>query len=732
MIHGEPAQPLTSGLGQPQDASQNGGTPPDVPGARKRARRACLPCRVRKIRCDVLVCGKPCTNCRLESESCVVMMHRGRKWLEAPLPKAPQETYEQPPSPGESAAAMEEDPTHDLSLRQDASLPPPNDELLLEIEPAAEPNVTLNPRGPPLIDALAPIGAKVSSECVQYDPGTPPIGTFPTEVVWARTPAFVFFSCHPQIDPSPLWNLPSTSMAILEQQGCLHVPEKSVLREFIGKYFQYVHPILPVLMEHELQTVCTIGSMTPLTMNSHVSLYILQAMLFISCPTLFSVLPQIDDIASAQGALMLTYHAPTTKSTINSYWLSIAILHARKAGASQYSTLVDDTVERKSMKRLWWCCILRDRIMSLGLRRQLQIDPAEFDFTLPGLTEDDFIDGTLTPEMFGLTQKHKLLQPIICLCKFGVLLNNFLPILYPKDPALTEGDFDNMSILEDSLHDLDIWYEETSGALQAAIPLSGSYELLVLFASMINIYYHTAKVTICIHIMLKSTLALEADGKRDGRLLDAQDKLGSSLGHIRRDLGNLKQRGLTKYLPNTFVAFTAFPFIWHLLDTKLVEDGSHSCQKNLGTDIYSDVMEGFRHLYETTENVLRCVDQIVEYIRMNELQYFPYPGRGDQWIMPWNKGVSLPSKQLAAQVPRNGWVEMLVEKPQSFLRIVMIVEFSLSRGQLPAEDDFPKSLQLVRWDTSYPQDSNPLDDYSDAGFFEYLSRALYMDIGAGA
>jgi hypothetical protein len=164
------------------------------------------------------------------------------------------------------------------------------------------------------------------------------------------------------------------------------------------------------------------------------------------------------------------------------------------------------------------------------------------------------------------------------------------------------------------------------------------------------------------------------------------------------------------------------------LDAKLLADSSQPCQPNLDMNIYSDVMEGLRHLYEATENVQRCVDQIVEYIKMNELLHFPYPGRGDQWIVPWNKGPSLRSEQ----IPRNGWVEMLVEKPQSYLRIVMIVEFSLSRGQLPAEDDFPKSLQLVRWNTSYPQKSNPLDDHSDASFFEYLSRALYMDIGAGA
>jgi hypothetical protein len=39
---------------------------------RKRAPKACLSCRSRKVRCDVSQRGRPCMNCYLDSESCVV------------------------------------------------------------------------------------------------------------------------------------------------------------------------------------------------------------------------------------------------------------------------------------------------------------------------------------------------------------------------------------------------------------------------------------------------------------------------------------------------------------------------------------------------------------------------------------------------------------------------------------------------------------------------------------
>lgn len=36
----------------------------------RRARVACLSCRRRKVRCDAMTYGRPCTNCRLDNHDC--------------------------------------------------------------------------------------------------------------------------------------------------------------------------------------------------------------------------------------------------------------------------------------------------------------------------------------------------------------------------------------------------------------------------------------------------------------------------------------------------------------------------------------------------------------------------------------------------------------------------------------------------------------------------------------
>lgn len=45
---------------------------------KRRGGKACLSCRSRKVRCDVLCRGQPCTNCFLDSKNCLVVGRSSR------------------------------------------------------------------------------------------------------------------------------------------------------------------------------------------------------------------------------------------------------------------------------------------------------------------------------------------------------------------------------------------------------------------------------------------------------------------------------------------------------------------------------------------------------------------------------------------------------------------------------------------------------------------------------
>lgn len=57
-------------------------------GIRKRARRACLSCRARKVRCDVLQNGSSCTNCRLDHRQCIVRHRAARRKSYSTTPRS--------------------------------------------------------------------------------------------------------------------------------------------------------------------------------------------------------------------------------------------------------------------------------------------------------------------------------------------------------------------------------------------------------------------------------------------------------------------------------------------------------------------------------------------------------------------------------------------------------------------------------------------------------------------
>jgi hypothetical protein len=97
------------------------------------------------------------------------------------------------------------------------------------------------------------------------------------------------------------------------------------------------------------------------------------------------------EFRSAQAAVLLSHWNLDTRSgprRMETVWLCIAIQYSRTIGAHRYEensdTKLDEMAEtpsKNSLKRLWWCCIIQDRSISLHFRRSVQIDQRDFDFS---------------------------------------------------------------------------------------------------------------------------------------------------------------------------------------------------------------------------------------------------------------------------------------------------------------------------------------------------------------
>lgn len=197
-----------------------------------------------------------------------------------------------------------------------------------------------------------------------------------------------------------------------------------------------------------------------------------------------------DDIEVAQCALLLTYHAPAIADHTNTCWLRKAIQAARDAHAHQYNTFSDATGKKSTLKRLWWSCVLRDRVMSLSLRRPLEIKPGDFDFSfsLPGLTESDFEQEINSSVVYNNTTKRALVQLLALLCEFAVVMNDTLSLCYDPEPGQTL-DRHNMRSLKEQVYGLDGWYDSAVSQIRTIRKSPGLHKSTSVFINAIYIYY---------------------------------------------------------------------------------------------------------------------------------------------------------------------------------------------------------------------------------------------------
>lgn len=73
----QPVQPASATA--PKRKSTAASLPSGGRSVKRRASKACQCCRSRKVRCDVVESGTPCTNCRLDEVECCVTEGKRRK-----------------------------------------------------------------------------------------------------------------------------------------------------------------------------------------------------------------------------------------------------------------------------------------------------------------------------------------------------------------------------------------------------------------------------------------------------------------------------------------------------------------------------------------------------------------------------------------------------------------------------------------------------------------------------
>lgn len=163
---------------------------------------------------------------------------------------------------------------------------------------------------------------------------------------------------------------------------------------------------------------------------------------------------------------------------------------------------------------------------------------------------------------------------------------------------------------------------------------------------------------------------------------ESRRELQDSVSAVTDCLGDLDSRGLLRWLPIGVVACAALPLVLYVLDAKL---SSHSTPppRNCGLSSLTSSQSRLRVVIDT---MVACQDRFdaVEFV-----------GRTTRYIVE-----TAHSQQYAVNPARTAhgsgeisWTDILESRPDYYMRLVLVMDSSLSRDCLPEEEELPSSLQ---------------------------------------
>jgi hypothetical protein len=176
----------------------------------------------------------------------------------------------------------------------------------------------------------------------------------------------------------------------------------------------------------------------------------------------------------------------------NSGWLSISIQAAHKLGASDWKKPDDQEYPAfLNLKRLWWCCLIRDRIIAMSFYRPIQITQHNPRLELRFLSVKELEADILSSKVYTYHEKRTLLDIFVLLCNFCCVITNSLLLIssaYGRNDAVQE----TTSILERSLpckRSLKLWHNTVITWLNNLDPNTRSSDLVILYANLLEMYY---------------------------------------------------------------------------------------------------------------------------------------------------------------------------------------------------------------------------------------------------
>ncbi|KXJ87867.1 fungal-specific transcription factor domain-domain-containing protein [Microdochium bolleyi] len=368
-----------------------------TPAAKKRAPRACVSCRGRKVRCDVVSGGVPCTNCRLDDLDCILKAsNRGKH--------NPARRQARSRLPSNATAPRASSPC--ATMNADA------DTAASGSSPGSAPTTVF--RSGPGHGSVAtgqPQRRRDATEAHTSSSRMDDVSAATNTPLTDQNRGDSRYHLPSYISPCPS-HLDEHDLEFLARKGCLTIPDNQLRDELIRIYVSVVYPFMPA--------VDLVDFLEPITGSSEagtVSLLLFQAIMFASVTFIDTQLLQncgfeskraarkvffnrvkllygldyeSDRVTLVQSLLLMTHWYDSDSDDKHTwYWMGLALTTAHVEGLHRDLEEPQHTTKKGRLRRrIWWSCVIRDRLLGLGIRRPSRI--REDEFSVERLRLDDF------------------------------------------------------------------------------------------------------------------------------------------------------------------------------------------------------------------------------------------------------------------------------------------------------------------------------------------------------
>lgn len=548
----------------------------------------------------------------------------------------------------------------------------------------------------------------------------------------SRTKGLVMYSYYQFLTIGNIHTVPPEDVNYLESQGCFHVPNPVFLDIFLRSYFMHVHLFLPLIDEGDFWDMQSDSPTTSDRPKATASLLLLRAMLFAACnfvpfpvlqelgyhdastaradlyrksKLLFDLELESDHLPRAQSALLLMGWVPNSTTTSHPspnpfrMWLSRALHHAKHINAHRHRGIDEEatwthSTERPSaatLRRLWWCCIILDRISPLCARFQLQItsDLLDTDTSVP-LGFRDLQGEIYRSKVFVPATKRRLIGIFTKLMDLLMLLTDVLPIAFPfearpnTDSGLRENE---QSKILHCLKKLANWYEAANtefpvfhgSQAREYASVDDPAKCTILYTNLMYVYYHTSCLMLC-NCVIFSQISHQATGNSEICYKTVRHVFG-----ITECVRALTQHNLITYLPVTVLACLATPLALYITTARLslVDDNADLTDPD-------------------TQSVIDLgSNQSQLHVLMQAVDGFYHEHKVSQWIKETARYASNLAQSYNQDLSHSGeealrdWVHMLMTHPSKYLRLTWTVDLCISRASLPESHDFPNVFAAI-------------------------------------